>query len=117
MGNWPPDSYSSFAAELTIWSRASTAKFHVMNSITGRSRVGAGVGKLHRLLHLRAHLRIERVEPRLIQRTLFLELERQLGDGIPLLLFLDLVLGAIHSVQRVGHRVSHVAVRAHLQQR
>ena len=36
-GNCPPDSYSSFAAELTIWSRASTAKFHVMNSITGRS--------------------------------------------------------------------------------
>ena len=37
MGIWPPDSYRIFAAEFTIWSRARTAKFQVMNSITGRS--------------------------------------------------------------------------------
>ena len=37
MGIWPPDMYSIFAAELTIWSSASTAKFHVMNSMTGRN--------------------------------------------------------------------------------
>ena len=36
IGIWPPDSYRIFAAELTIWSSARTAKFHVMNSTTGR---------------------------------------------------------------------------------
>src|SRR6266567_4234011 len=36
IGICPPDSYRIFAAELTIWSSARTAKFHVMNSITGR---------------------------------------------------------------------------------
>jgi hypothetical protein len=35
--NCPPDMYSIFAAEFSTWSSARTAKFHVMNSITGRS--------------------------------------------------------------------------------
>jgi len=36
IGICPPDMYSIFAAEFTIWSSASSAKFQVMNSITGR---------------------------------------------------------------------------------
>ena len=34
---WPPDMYRILAAELTIWSIARRAKFHVMTSTTGRS--------------------------------------------------------------------------------
>ncbi len=36
MGNWPPDMYSILAATFTTWSMASSAKFHVMNSMIGR---------------------------------------------------------------------------------
>ena len=35
--NWPPDICRSFAALFRIWSNATAEKFHVMNSMIGRS--------------------------------------------------------------------------------
>src|SRR5450631_723653 len=35
--NWPPDIYRICAALLTIWSKATSEKLQVMNSITGRN--------------------------------------------------------------------------------
>src|SRR2546422_3076008 len=52
------------------------------------------------LFRSRPHFGVERVERRLVERAVFRELERELGDRIALLLLLDLLLGAIHPVQR-----------------
>jgi len=48
---------------------------------------------------------IHRVECGLIDDAVFLEFLREVGDGVASLLLLDLVLGPVHAVQGIGHRV------------
>src|SRR2546426_11451979 len=67
---------------------------HVRGELGG-VRVRALLRELHGRLHFPAHRGVELVDRRLVEHTLVLELERELRDGIALLLFLDFVLGAV----------------------
>src|SRR5207247_11461766 len=94
-----------------VGGRGGTSAWPSIGHHVGRGLGGTGLGALlgeaHRVLGLRAYLGIEGVQTRLIQRALLLELAGKLRDRVAFALLFYFFLGAIHAVQRVGHRVAH----------
>src|SRR5207248_1391844 len=109
--------YSILEAAFSTWSNANTAKFHVMNSITGRSitrrvdenvfeqclgrRLRAFLREIDRVLHHGFHFVVELVQRVFRELAFLFHVHPQKHDGITLLPLLELLLRAVRSADRV----------------